>query len=132
MWTQIGGKAFFKGKITKTILDESKAARELILIVYYPSGNNFKALMISTTLMTPYISEDEKFSKLIERKEFIAHPILPLVADFAKELGIIEKKSVDKELKSKIETQIKKKREYIKSVLKEPAYRFNDKFALEK
>ena len=94
--------------------------------------NNFKALMISTTLMTPYISEDEKFSKLIERKEFMAHPILPLVADFAIELGMIEKKSVDKELKSKIETQIKKKREYIKSVLKEPAYRFNDKFALEK
>ena len=75
---------------------------------------------------------EQKFSKLIERKEFMSHPILPLVADFAIELGMIEKKSVDKELKSKIETQIKKKREYIKSVLKEPAYRFNDKFALEK
>lgn len=45
---KIGGRAFFKGKITKTILDESKATRELILIVYYPSGNNFKALMEST------------------------------------------------------------------------------------
>lgn len=88
--------------------------------------------MISTTLMTPYINEDEKFSKLIERKEFMSHPILPLVADFAIELGIIEKKSVDKKLKMRIESQIKKKREYIKSVLKEPAYRFNDKFALEK
>lgn len=45
---KIGGKAFFKGKITKTILDESFAERELILIVYYPSGNNFKALMEGT------------------------------------------------------------------------------------
>lgn len=92
--------------------------------------NNFKALMISTTLMNPYINEDDKFSELIDRKEFMSHPILPLIADFALELGMIEKKSVDKELKKKIESQIKKKREYLKSVLKEPAYRFNDKFAL--
>lgn len=45
---KIGGKAFFKGKITKTILDENKTTRDLILIVYYPSGKNFKALMEST------------------------------------------------------------------------------------
>lgn len=45
---KIGGKAFFKGKIEKTILDENNASRELILIVYYPSGNNFKHLMEST------------------------------------------------------------------------------------
>ena len=60
------------------------------------------------------------------------HPILPLVADFAIELGMINIKSVDKELKKKIVLQINKKREYIKLVLKEPAYRFNDKFKLEK
>lgn len=94
--------------------------------------NNYKLLMISSTLMTPYINDDEKFGLLLERKEFMNHPILPLVADLAIELGIIEKKNVNKELKKKIELRIKRKRELIKSLLKEPAYRFSDKFSLEK
>lgn len=46
--TKIGGKAFFKGKVIKTILDENSTARELILIIQYPGGNKFKALMEST------------------------------------------------------------------------------------
>jgi len=45
---KIGGEGFFKGKITKTILDESSAKRELLLIVRYPSGVGFKNLMEST------------------------------------------------------------------------------------
>lgn len=94
--------------------------------------NNYKLLMVSSTLMTPYINDDEKFALLLERKEFINHPILPLVADLVIELGIIEKKDVDKRLKKKIKGRIQKKRELIKSLLKEPAYRFNDKFVLKK
>jgi len=43
--TKIGGKGFFKGKITRTILDEKNSRRDLILIVRYPNGNSFKALM---------------------------------------------------------------------------------------
>ena len=46
--TKIGGKGFFKGEITKTILDENKSRRDLILIVRYPNGNSFKALMEDT------------------------------------------------------------------------------------
>lgn len=45
---KIGGEAFFKGKITQTILDEANNARELILIIKYPGGKSFKALLEST------------------------------------------------------------------------------------
>ena len=45
---KIGGRAFFKAKVTKTVLDQSDAKRSLILIVRYPGGANFKALMEST------------------------------------------------------------------------------------
>lgn len=45
---KVGGKALFKGKITETILDENKSTRELLLIVRYPGGQNFKQLMEST------------------------------------------------------------------------------------
>jgi len=44
---KVGGEAFFKGKITKTILDNNKASRDLILIVRYPEGQSFKALIES-------------------------------------------------------------------------------------
>ena len=42
---KVGGKGFFKGEITQTVLDEAQVARTLILIVRYPSGHQFKALM---------------------------------------------------------------------------------------
>jgi len=45
---KIGGRAFFKGKITQTILDEKSTARELLLIVRYPRAQNFKTLIEST------------------------------------------------------------------------------------
>jgi len=45
---KIGGKAFFKGKIERTILDENNISREFILIVKYPNGNGFKQLMETT------------------------------------------------------------------------------------
>ena len=93
--------------------------------------SNYKLLMIATILHTPYINDELKLSELLERKEFMNHPILPLVADLAIEIGMIQKKDVNPELKEKIEKQIKKKRDYIRAVLKEPAYRFNNSFALE-
>jgi hypothetical protein len=43
-----GGRAFFKAKVRETLLDEAKGRRDLILIVRYPSGLNFKSLMEST------------------------------------------------------------------------------------
>ncbi|WP_442846912.1 NACHT domain-containing protein [Leeuwenhoekiella sp. H156] len=101
-----------------------------ILIDNNDFENNFKLLMIATTLHTPYINDELKLTRLLEREEFMNHPILPLVADLAIEIGMIQKKDVKPELKEKIEKQIKKKRDYIKAVLKEPAYRFNDSFAL--
>jgi len=42
---KIGGAAFFKGKITETLIDEANTQRELLLIVKYPGGKSFKALM---------------------------------------------------------------------------------------
>ena len=44
----IGGRAFFKAKVKETILDEAKGRRDLILIIRYPGGQNFKSLMEST------------------------------------------------------------------------------------
>jgi len=43
-----GGKAFFKAKIAEVILDDNKSRRDLILIIRYPGGQKFKALMEST------------------------------------------------------------------------------------
>lgn len=95
-------------------------------------GTNFKLLMISTTLMNPYINDDSCFAVLIERPEFINHHLLPIVTDMILDIGQIEKKSVNPEFKKRIKKEIKKKKEYIKAVLKEPAYRFNDDdFAIE-
>ena len=45
---KIGGTPFFKGKTTETILDDLESRRDLILIVQYPGGQNFKQLMEST------------------------------------------------------------------------------------
>jgi len=45
---KIGGSAFFKGKITKTVLDENKVKRTMVLIIRYPNGASFKALMENT------------------------------------------------------------------------------------
>ena len=35
---KIGGIAFFKAKVTETIVDDADARRDLILIVHYPGG----------------------------------------------------------------------------------------------
>ncbi len=94
--------------------------------------NNYKLLMISTTLMNPYIGEESCFETLLDRDGFINHPILPFVADMVIDLGNIDNKNVSKEIKLKIEKSIIKKKEYLKAVLKEPAYRFNDEFKIEK
>ena len=45
---KIGGIAFFKAKVTETILDDSNGRRDLILIVHYPGGQQFKSLMEAT------------------------------------------------------------------------------------
>lgn len=92
--------------------------------------NNFNLLIIATTLLNPYIGKEERFEKLIDREEFIKHPVLPLVADLIMDLDSIEVKNISADKKEKIVKTISKKREYIKAVLKEPAYRFNDSFAL--
>jgi len=45
---KVGAKPFFKGKVSKTFLDENDTGRELILIVKYPGGQNFIKLMEDT------------------------------------------------------------------------------------
>ena len=45
---KVGGTPFFKAKITETLLDTSNSKRELLLIVRYPGGQQFKSLMQST------------------------------------------------------------------------------------
>ena len=44
----VGGKVFFKGKLYQTLYGKQEDARELLLIVNYPSGNHFKNLMMDT------------------------------------------------------------------------------------
>jgi len=93
--------------------------------------NNYKLLMISSTLMNPYIGEDSFFGSLIDRKEFMNNPLLPLVADMVLEIGMIDKKKINSEIKKEIEKSIRKKKDIINLILKEPAYRFNDDFSIE-
>ncbi len=45
---KVGGKPFFKAKVTETLVDTSNSRRDLILIVRYPNGEQFKSLMQST------------------------------------------------------------------------------------
>jgi excisionase family DNA binding protein len=69
--------------------------------------------------------------KILGRKEFIEHPILPLVADISMDILKAQNKDIDKEIKEKLDKIIKKRIGYIKAILKEPAYRFNNEFAIE-
>ena len=43
-----GGVAFFKANVTETIIGDIAGRRDSLLIVYYPRGQAFKALMEST------------------------------------------------------------------------------------
>ncbi len=45
---KIGGKALLKAKVSETLVDDNNGKRELLLIVRYPKGENFKSLMEST------------------------------------------------------------------------------------
>jgi len=45
---KVGGSAFFKAKVTETLVDDNNGRRDLLLIVNYPGSQNFKALMEST------------------------------------------------------------------------------------
>ncbi len=93
--------------------------------------NNFKLLLIASTMMHPYIHDDSLFLQLMTREGFMNHAVLPLVADMNLELGHGNGKDKNKDIKDKVVKAIRKKRDYIKAVLKEPAYRFNDQFGLE-
>jgi hypothetical protein len=109
--------------LTSTLID---SFNELFDLQEKNFDSNFKLLMISTTLMNPYINESESFSKLFERKEFMEHPLLPLIADMALDSDKINEKNVSEEIKNKIRRTLHKKREYLKQIFREPAYRFND------
>lgn len=43
-----GGTAFFKAKVTETILDDANAKRDFLLIVRYLGGHQFKSLVETT------------------------------------------------------------------------------------
>lgn len=45
---KVGGIAFFKAKVKEVLVGDAKDQRELLLIVRYPSGQQFKSLMQST------------------------------------------------------------------------------------
>jgi energy-coupling factor transporter ATP-binding protein EcfA2 len=93
--------------------------------------NNFKLLMVSSTLMNPYIGEISFFEKLLDRNEFINHPILPHIANMVIEIGRVDKKNIPAKTKLKIEKSLQKKKDYLKAIIKEPAYRFNDDFSID-
>lgn len=118
----------FKSITLKKTLEDSF---EQIFFEENTFENNYKLLMIASTLMNPYIGEDSFFGRLIDRKEFMSNPLLPLVADMVLEIGMIDKKKINPEIKKEIEKSIRKKKDIIKLILKEPAYRFNDDFSIE-
>jgi hypothetical protein len=88
--------------------------------------------MMATSLMNPYINNEDCMNKLIERKEFLNSAILAVAADMTMELGKINQHNVSKEIKDELFKSIRKKREIIKVILKEPAHHFNDKLLLDK
>jgi len=45
---KVGGKPFFKAKVTETLVDDNRGRRDLLLIVNYPNGKKFISLMEST------------------------------------------------------------------------------------
>jgi len=45
---KVGGKPIFKGKITEIIMDQYSGDRDLLLIVKYPGGQEFKTMLEST------------------------------------------------------------------------------------
>lgn len=94
--------------------------------------NNYKLLMISTTLMNPYINDENSFAKLIERKEFMNNGLLPMVADVMMKTTSINQHNISPKVKSEIAKTIRKKRELIKLIVKEPAHRFNDNLDIDK
>ncbi len=115
-----------------TLVTTLKESFDEILLEENNSDNNYCLMTIATALMSNYIDDDSKMLELMEREEFMKHPLLPLVADMVLDINSVDKKSTSKELREKIQKQIEKKRDYINKVIKEPAYRFNESFALEK
>jgi len=118
----------FKSITLKKTLEDTF---EHILLQESNFENNYKLLMVSTTLLNPYIGEVVCFEKLIERADFMNNPLLPLVADMSFSIGNIDDKLIKKDVKEKIVKEIKKKKDLLKHILKEPAYRFKDDFSLE-
>ncbi len=88
--------------------------------------NDLKLLIISSTLYNTYIADESYLLKLFDKPSFMKHPILPLVADMIIDLN--NGTHLNPEYRRRIAKEIKKKREYIKDVLKEPAYRYGEDF----
>ncbi|MFW6281974.1 MAG: NACHT domain-containing protein [bacterium] len=106
-----------------------------LLIEYKDAGNHdfvgdFKMFLVASTLVSKYIDYWDCFEKLIERDSFIKNPTLMVAGDTFFEIGDINRKSVDKELREKIVKSINKHRELIKYIIKEPAYRFGNDYKL--
>lgn len=91
---------------------------------------DFKMFMVASTLVNKYINDWDCFEKLIERDSFIKNPTLMVTGDTFFELGDIDRKSIDKEIREKISKSIHKHRDLIKHIVKEPAYRFGDDYKM--
>jgi hypothetical protein len=91
---------------------------------------DFKMFMIASTLVNKYVDDWECFENLIERNSFIKNPTLMIAGDSFFEIGDINRKKISKELKEKIDKSIKKHRDLIKHIIKEPAYRFGDDYKM--
>lgn len=93
---------------------------------------DFKMFLVASTLMNKYIDHWETFDKLLARDSFIKNPTLMLAGNTFIEIGDIDRKKVDKEMKEKISKSIKKHRDVLKNIIKEPAYRFGNDYKMIK
>ncbi|WP_346857999.1 hypothetical protein [uncultured Draconibacterium sp.] len=122
----------FKSITLKEILSEVFFELDL---KYKDVGNHdfngdFQMFMVASTLVNKYINDWDCFERLLERDSFLKNPTLMVAGNTFFELGEIDRKSIDKELKEKIHKSIHKHRELIKHIVKEPAYRFGDDYKM--
>lgn len=106
------------------------------LVIEYKNASSldfvgdFKMFMVATTLVNKYIDYWDCFEELIDRESFLKNPTLMISGNAFFEIGDINRKKVDKELKGKISKSIQKHQGLIKYIIKEPAYRFGDDYKL--
>ncbi|MGD9159184.1 MAG: NACHT domain-containing protein [Desulfobacteraceae bacterium] len=88
----------------------------------------FKLFIIACTLATQYLKNYDKLNDLIDRGVFNKDPLLIVLADMFLDFEEIDDKNVSREKRLKIGKEIKRYKQILVDITKEPAYRFNSEY----